>query len=130
MSDLSGLRQQVALMAQERKRLETRILNLKPYMEGSLVERYVRCGKPNCRCRSGEQHGPFLYLSRKVDGKTRYTYISRARVKEAKVLVGRYEELRRIRKRIRELNLRIEEALEQVAERCAVTWGGGESDGV
>ena len=39
---------------------------------GSLSERFLKCGKPSCRCHQpgGKGHGPFLYLTRKVGGKT------------------------------------------------------------
>lgn len=33
-------------------------------LHASVVERFVKCGKANCRCRDGPKHGPFFYLSR------------------------------------------------------------------
>lgn len=39
--------------------------------EGSLVERYTRCGNPNCRCAQPDgRHGPYYQLSWKQAGKT------------------------------------------------------------
>jgi len=39
--------------------------------EGSLVQRYMPCGKPGCRCADPDQlHGPYRQLSWKRDGKT------------------------------------------------------------
>jgi hypothetical protein len=40
--------------------------------EGSLVERWMQCGKPNCACASdpASQHGPYFQLSWKEKGKT------------------------------------------------------------
>lgn len=32
-------------------------------LRGSLLERYMTCGKPNCKCASGERHGPVWYLT-------------------------------------------------------------------
>lgn len=32
-------------------------------LRGSLIERYLRCGKPGCKCAQGEGHGPKYYLS-------------------------------------------------------------------
>ncbi len=34
--------------------------------------RYLTCGKPNCACHkdSAQRHGPYLYWSTKVEGKT------------------------------------------------------------
>jgi len=33
-------------------------------LHASLLERYLKCGRPNCHCRLGDKHGPFFYLSR------------------------------------------------------------------
>ena len=34
-------------------------------LHASLVERYMKCGKSNCRCHAqGPKHGPFFYLNR------------------------------------------------------------------
>ena len=34
-------------------------------LHASLVERFLKCGKANCRCHAqGPKHGPFFYLSR------------------------------------------------------------------
>ncbi len=32
-------------------------------LRGSLVERYLTCGHPGCKCARGERHGPSFYLS-------------------------------------------------------------------
>ena len=33
-------------------------------IHASFLERFLNCGRSNCRCREGEKHGPFFYLSR------------------------------------------------------------------
>ena len=40
--------------------------------EGTLFERWMRCGKPNCACARdpNSQHGPYFQLSWKEKGKT------------------------------------------------------------
>jgi hypothetical protein len=39
---------------------------------GSVVRRFMRCGKPNCRCRADppQLHGPYWQWTRAVNGKT------------------------------------------------------------
>jgi len=32
-------------------------------MRGSLIERFLRCGKANCKCQVGRGHGPKCYVS-------------------------------------------------------------------
>jgi len=46
----------------------TRLLPpLRDILRGSLTERYLTCGKPDCRCSRGERHGPVWYLSVSLD---------------------------------------------------------------
>ncbi len=42
-------------------------------LPGKVLTRYMRCGKPNCRCQNDpdQRHGPYLQWNRMVDGKTR-----------------------------------------------------------
>ena len=52
--------------------IKARIRTVGFICEGSLVERWTRCGKPNCRCREdpAHRHGPYYQLSWKEQGKT------------------------------------------------------------
>jgi len=36
-------------------------------LRGSLMERYLTCGKADCKCARGERHGPIWYLSVTLD---------------------------------------------------------------
>ncbi len=36
-------------------------------LHGSLMERYLTCGNPTCKCARGERHGPVWYLSVTLD---------------------------------------------------------------
>ncbi len=36
-------------------------------LRGSLMERYLTCGNPVCKCARGERHGPVWYLSVTLD---------------------------------------------------------------
>ena len=40
-------------------------------LRGSLMERYLTCGNPDCKCARGERHGPIWYLSVTLDQKRR-----------------------------------------------------------
>ena len=49
----------------QRKAHLLRTLTLPPdAIHASFLERFLKCGRRNCRCRQGEKHGPFFYLSR------------------------------------------------------------------
>ncbi|MBV8846689.1 MAG: hypothetical protein JO307_28105 [Bryobacterales bacterium] len=40
---------------------------LSEILRGSLMERYMTCGNPSCKCARGERHGPVWYLSVTLD---------------------------------------------------------------
>jgi len=40
---------------------------IRDVLRGSLTERYLTCGKPDCKCARGERHGPVWYLSVSLD---------------------------------------------------------------
>ena len=56
----------------KRSDLKTRIAATGDMRPGSLVQRYRRCGKPNCNCAKpgAPAHGPSWSLTKAVDGKT------------------------------------------------------------
>ena len=62
--------------AQERRlRSELRkILNSSGVLHGTLLERQRVCGKPNCKCASGQKHRSF-YLVVTEGGKPRQLYV-------------------------------------------------------
>jgi hypothetical protein len=41
--------------------------SLRDILRGSLTERYLTCGKPDCKRARGERHGPVWYLSVSLD---------------------------------------------------------------
>ena len=53
------------LVLRRRKAHLLHTLTLPPNaIHASFLERFLKCGRPNCHCRDGEKHGPFFYLSR------------------------------------------------------------------
>ena len=54
------------------------LLPPKPMRRGSLSQRYTKCGKRGCRCRTGgdARHGPYHSLTRSVGGTTRSRWLS------------------------------------------------------
>jgi hypothetical protein len=66
MSKIHPLTRTSTLALRQRKAHLLRTLLIPPeILHASLVERYMKCGKANCRCHSaGPKHGPFFYLNR------------------------------------------------------------------
>jgi hypothetical protein len=114
--DLLKLKGHATLLMERRKRLERSILHADFHTDGSLVEKYRKCGKPGCKCAQGELHGPALYLSRRVDGKTRYDYVPKDKADLARVLVERHVRLYKARAQIQKINQELNEVLDQIVK--------------
>jgi hypothetical protein len=66
MSKMQSLTRTSTLALRQRKARLLRSFHLPPeILHASLVERFMKCGKPNCHCHTaGPKHGPFFYLNR------------------------------------------------------------------
>lgn len=66
MSKIQPLRRKSTLALRHRKAQLLRAFQLSPaLLHASLAERFLKCGKANCRCHAGgPKHGPFFYLTR------------------------------------------------------------------
>lgn len=63
--DLSKL--PILALRRRREGLTKLLPPLGEILRGSLMERYLTCGNPNCKCTRGERHGPIWYLSVTLD---------------------------------------------------------------
>lgn len=54
-------------LRQRREGLTKCLPPLGEILRGSLTERYLTCGNPDCKCARGERHGPVWYLSVTLD---------------------------------------------------------------
>jgi hypothetical protein len=66
MSKIQPLTRLSTLALRQRKTRLVRSFELPTHLlHASLVERFMKCGKPNCHCHcAGAKHGPFFYLNR------------------------------------------------------------------
>jgi len=78
MNNISSLRKNIASLEAQRKKIIGYLLNVHDMIDGSIYTVYKKCGNKNCRCTKGSLHGPFKYLSKKVGGVTKLTFIRRA----------------------------------------------------
>ena len=94
-----------------RDELKAELAKVKDLRPGSLVERYRRCGKPNCHCAGerGDGHGPRWSLTREVGGKTVTKVIPSAAVEQTRQQIAEY-------KRFRALAKELVEASEQLCD--------------
>jgi hypothetical protein len=64
------------LALRQRKAHLLHALKLPPdLIHASFLERYLKCGRPNCHCQQGEKHGPFFYLSRCLANRQMRTFL-------------------------------------------------------
>ena len=92
------------------KRRRTQLLRKLPALDhvlrGSLIERYKRCGKPNCKCANGPGHGPKYYLSVSRPGtrSPQMDYVRQADVAEVTEHLATYTLVREVLEEICEIN--------------------------
>jgi len=78
---------------------------LRDILRGSLTERYLTCGKPECRCARGERHGPFWYLSVSLDQTHRRgTTVPSHQVAEVRRGMESYHRIKEHLEKISEIN--------------------------
>lgn len=62
--DLKRARKVSTLALRQRRKGQGRSLpDIEQTLRGSLVERYMTCGKAGCKCARGQRHGPVWYLT-------------------------------------------------------------------
>jgi len=93
--------------------LKTQIAEVGEMRPGSLVERYRKCGKPNCHCakRGARGHGPDWILTREVNGKTVTKAIPGGpAVPQTRAQIEEYKRFRELTRELVQVNERICEA--------------------
>jgi hypothetical protein len=79
------------------RELAARLGHSQPMRRGSLCERYVKCGKPGCRCAEDPKarHGPYYSLTRGVGGQTRSRFLSPEEAQRAREQIATGQQFRR-----------------------------------
>lgn len=75
MSESSFSELSVAQLRARRRRLTRSVGDPQATLRGTLKRQGRRCGRAGCRCSRGELHGPYLYLTVRVDGSGRSIYV-------------------------------------------------------
>lgn len=92
-------------LKRNRKKLLRSLPALDSVLRGSLIERYKRCGNPNCKCAQGQGHGPKTYLTASYPGRSpQMDYVPQAICDQVTQSVANYVRVREILEGVSEIN--------------------------
>jgi len=95
----ASLRRRRTLLAKKIAPIDSQILR------GSLIERYIRCGKPGCKCADTPGHGPKYYLSVSYPGRRpEQYYVPQGYQKQVTEFVANYQKVKQILEEISSIN--------------------------
>jgi hypothetical protein len=109
----SHLRLSLKILSDEASKLIEPSFSDKPVIKGSVYELKRKCGKPGCKCAQGELHSRMV-LSASEKGKTRLRVIPHGFLVEVKIKVRRYQELRRARSRLVEVQRKMIRVMDEM----------------
>ncbi len=93
-----------------RERLPEKLPDLHEILRGTLVERYRRCGRPNCHCAKEEDpgHGPAYYLMVTVaPGKTVQVYVPKEHKREVERWIKNFRQAQKVLEEVSTVNRRL-----------------------
>ncbi len=95
----------VLALQQRRQGLAKLLPPVEQVLRGSLLERYVRCGNPDCRCARGQPHGPVWYLTVTLGtGRTAGWVVPAAQVDQVRSWIENYRRVKDDLEKISEIN--------------------------
>ena len=102
----SGLGRLPELALRERRKgLAQQLPPVTEILRGSLLERYVTCGNPACKCAKGERHGPIWYLTVTLGpGRTTGGIVPVEKVAEVRGWIENYRKLKDHLEKISDIN--------------------------
>ena len=130
--DLPQIRKKIKDLNVERFKLEMEMINAlsrKSMLPGSVVEKYIMCGKEGCKCRKGSLHGPFYYLTYKENSKTKMIFLKKDVSKRAKILNDNYKSFRKLRARVGIINKDILSLMDEIEKINTVSLTAVKEDG-
>ena len=92
-------------LRQRRQGLAQQLPPVTETLRGSLVERYVTCGNPACKCAKGERHGPMWYLTVTLGpGRTTGGIVPAEKVDQVQGWIENYHKVKDHLEKISEIN--------------------------
>jgi hypothetical protein len=96
----------IASLRRKRQALIQRLPPLaRRVVRGSLIERYLPCGKPGCHCAAGRGHGPKYYLSVSYpNGRPQLQYLAQPQHAQVPALLKNFQHVRDLLEQICDIN--------------------------
>jgi hypothetical protein len=96
----------------EARRIAKAISEVGFCLPGTLLERYMHCQSPGCRCKAEppQLHGPYWYWTRKVNAKTVSRVFSAEQVEEYQAWFDNERTLRQLVHELEELSMAVADA--------------------
>lgn len=69
-------------------------------LTGALVQKYIKCGKPDCKCMHGYRHGPYPHIQYYKNGVLKTIYIKKKRIEEYQQKLDSNKKFRKIIKQL------------------------------
>lgn len=98
-----------------------RLQRAEPMVRGSFYLLRRKCGKPNCRCATGQLHASYV-LTRSEAGKDRIYPVPKAQRAEVRRRAAEYRRYQRARSVLVKRHLRLLALVDQIAEQRLLTW--------
>ena len=114
--DISAIRKKIYLLEQQRQNTLAYLLKPEEMVSGSVYSAYKKCGNKRCRCAKGELHGPFNYLSKRVDGKTVLSFVRKADEEEIIRQAGHYRDYIKQMAKLNRIDKRIYDNLKKIKQ--------------
>lgn len=99
-------------LEEKRSRVKEQLTEVGDMRQGTVSERYLKCGKEQCRCGSEKDyvHGPYFSLTKSVKGKTVTRIIPKGAIASTKAQIAKFKEFRRLSQEFLAVNEEICEA--------------------
>ena len=106
MKERENLSKLSALALQRRRKGLLQLLPpLDETLRGSLLERYVTCGNPDCKCARGERHGPIWYLTVTLGpGRTTGSILTANQAERVRTWIQNYHSVKERLEKISDIN--------------------------
>jgi hypothetical protein len=108
---LASLTEQLYELNMKRSDYIFSLLHGKEMVHGMPLEVFRKCGKSNCRCSTGMQHGPYPALSVNKHGKQKIVMIKKADVSSVLTEAERYKHFQQSLSKIRRIDKEINQIL-------------------